>query len=269
MMGLVVAFQEYNLFQGIMKSPWVGMEHFERLFRDTDFYRLFTNTLKLSAINLFLYFPAPIVLALFINEIRKSWIARTIQTIVYVPHFVSWVVVVSVTVVLFAPSGGTINVLLNSMGLGRLNFLVSADAFPWVYLMQNIWKESGWSAIIFIAALASVDPSLYEAAIMDGANRMKQLLHISLPALTTTIILLFILRLGDILEIGFEHIFLMQNPANLAASDVFDTYIYRVGIQTGQFSYSTAIGLFKSVVGLLLIVTANGIAKKVGREGVF
>lgn len=269
MTGIVIAFQEFDPFLGVFESPWVGAAHFERLFTDPDFFRLLANTLILSSMNLFLFFPAPILFALLLHEVRRSLLRRSVQTIVYLPHFLSWVVVASITIILFAPNGGSFNDMLESLGLPRSNMLISPDAFPWVYTLQNIWKETGWSAIIFLAALASVDPSLYEAATMDGASRWRQMLHINLPALLPTIVILFILRIGQIMDIGFEHILLMQNPANLATSDVFDTYIYRVGILSAQFSYSSAIGLFKSVIGLLLIVVANRFSRRIGQEGVF
>lgn len=267
--GIVIAFQDYSPFAGFAGSEWVGFAHFERLFTEPEFWSLLSNTLILSAMNLFLFFPAPILIAVLLNEVRIHWFRKFVQTAIYMPHFLSWVVVVGITVILFATQDGAINKSLASSGLARIELMTDPDYFRIVYVLQNIWKEAGWNAIIFLAALASVDPTLYEAAVVDGANRWKQLWHITLPALKSTIIILFILRLGHVMDIGFEHIFLMQNSMNLSVSDVFDTYVYRAGILQGEFSYTTAVGLFKSVIGLILIVLANRMSKKFGEEGVY
>ncbi|OXS58899.1 protein lplB [Cohnella sp. CIP 111063] len=267
--GILIAFQDFEPFDGFMKSPWVGFDHFVRLFGDPDFWVLFRNTLVLSALNLFIFFPAPIILALLLNEARIRMFRRTVQTITYMPHFLSWVVVVGISVLLFSTQEGAINQLLAANGWGRIELLTDSNYFRPLYVLMNIWKESGWSAIIFLAALASIDPTLYEAAVMDGASRWKTMLHVSLPALRNVIIILFILRLGQTMETGFEQVLLMQNSLNLDVSDVFDTYVYRNGVLTGEYSYTTAVGLFKSVIGLVLIVAANGWAKRKGEEGVY
>ncbi|MFC5451597.1 ABC transporter permease [Paenibacillus aestuarii] len=267
--GLVIAFQEYDPFEGFLGSPWVGFANFQRLFTDQDFTSLLRNTLILSGLNLFLFFPAPIVFAVLLNEIRRSWFRKSVQTIVYMPHFLSWVVVVSITVLLFSTQEGGINNLLADLGYQRVELMTNPHYFRVLYLVQNIWKESGWNAIIFLAALAAVDPTLYEAAVVDGANRWRQMWHITLPALKTTIVILFILRLGQVMELGFEHILLLQNPVNMSVSDVFDTYVYRNGVLQGDFSYSTTVGVFKSAVGLVLIILANRLAKVFGQEGVY
>lgn len=267
--GIVIAFQEYDPFDGFWNSPWVGLEHFRRLVGESDFWMLLRNTLFLSGMNLFLFFPAPIILALLLNEVRVVFFRKTVQTITYMPHFISWVVVVGMTVLLFSTQEGAVNKLFASQGWERLEIMTDPSYFRPLYVFQNIWKEAGWSAIIFLAALASVDPTLYEAAVVDGANRWKQLLHVSLPAIQSVIVIMFILRLGQVMEIGFEHILLMQNPLNLEVSDVFDTYVYRAGIMAGEFSYTTAVGLFKSFVGLALIIAANSLAKRMGEEGVY
>lgn len=267
--GIVLAFKDYNPFYGFAASEWVGFGHFQRLFGEPDFWSLLRNTLILSALNLFLFFPAPVLVAILLNEVRIKWFRKVVQTAIYMPHFLSWVVVMGITVILFATQEGAINKALDNAGLFRIELLTDPQYFRGLYVFQNIWKEAGWSAIIFLAALASVDPTLYEAAVVDGANRWKQLWHITLPALKTTIIILFILRLGQVMDIGFEHIYLMQNSMNLSVSDVFDTYVYRTGILQGEFSYTTAVGLFKAVIGLILIVMANRMAKKAGEEGVY
>lgn len=267
--GIVIAFQDYNPFSGFGGSEWVGFAHFERLFGEPDFWSLLKNTLILSALNLFLFFPAPVLIAVVLNEVRVQWFKKFVQTAIYMPHFLSWVVVVGITVILFATQEGAINKELADAGFNRIELMTDPDYFRIMYVLQSIWKEAGWNAVIFLAALASIDPTLYEAAVVDGANRWKQLWHITLPALKSTIIILFILRLGHVMDIGFEHIYLMQNSLNLAVSDVFDTYVYRSGVLQGEFSYTTAVGLFKSVIGLVLILLANKLSKKAGEEGVY
>ncbi|QYR19620.1 ABC transporter permease subunit [Paenibacillus sp. sptzw28] len=269
MFGVVISFQNYSPFRGVWGSEWAGLDHFVRLFTEQQFVTLLKNTLILNLIDICFYFPAPILFALILNEIRLRWFKTTLQTVVYLPHFISMIVVVGITVVLFAGEFGGVNLLLDSLGLPRYQGLNDPDHFRWIWLLQNIWKEVGWSAIIYLAALASIDPTLYEAATVDGANRWRQIWHITLPSLAQVILILFILRLGSFIDVGFEHVFLLQNPLNLAVSDVFDTYIYRVGVQQGEFSYTTAVGLFKSVVGLVLVLSANAIAKRSGREGVY
>ncbi|WP_273386753.1 ABC transporter permease [Cohnella zeiphila] len=267
--GLVIAFQEYDPFLGFQGSPWVGLDNFHRLFSDPDFGMLLRNTLFLSGLNLFLFFPAPILLAVLLNEVSRSWFRKSVQTIIYMPHFLSWVIVVNITVVLFATQDGGINNLLDSLGYHRIEFLTDSHYFRALYVFQNIWKESGWSAIIFLAALAGVNPMLYEAAVIDGASRWRQVWHVTLPALKSTIVILFILRLGQVLDLGFEHVLLIQNPVNLNVADVFDTYVYRNGVLQGNFSYSTTVGVFKSAIGLVLIILANRLAKAFGQEGVY
>jgi putative aldouronate transport system permease protein len=267
--GLIIVFKEYDPIRGFLRSAWVGLEQFRKLFSEQDLSRLFVNTIILSLLNLFLFFPAPIILALLLNEVKQKWYKKTVQTIVYMPHFISWIVVVSITVLLVGTQDGALNRWLVINGMERVEIMTRAVYFRPLYVFQNIWKETGWSAIIFIATLATVDPSLYEASVVDGANRIQKILHINLPALKSTVIILFILRLGSVLDTGFEHIYLLQNPLNLRVSDVFDTYIFRMGIRTGQFSYSTAIGMFKSIVSLLLVLGADRLAKKVGEEGVY
>lgn len=267
--GVLIAFQDYSPFGGFLNSEWVGFAHFARLFGEPDFWGLLKNTMILSALNLFLFFPAPVLIAVVLNEVRLQWFRKTVQTVIYMPHFLSWVVVVGITVILFSTQDGAINKALVNAGMSPLEIMTNPDYFRATYLIQNIWKEAGWNAIIFLAALASIDPTLYEAAVVDGANRWKQLWHVTLPALRSVIIILFILRLGHVMDIGFEHIYLMQNPLNLSVSDVFDTYVYRTGVLQGEFSYTTAVGLFKSAVGLILIVIANRLSKKFGEEGVY
>ncbi|WNR43457.1 ABC transporter permease [Paenibacillus roseipurpureus] len=269
MWGLLLAFKDYQPFLGFFGSKWVGLKHFQRLFHDPVFWMLLKNTLILAGYNILFFFPAPIALALLLNEARNEKFKRFVQTVIYVPHFVSWVVVVGIAYTFFTVDGGLVNEAIAAFGGQKINFLVSADWFRTMITSEVIWKETGWGTIIFLAALAGVDPQLYEAARMDGAGRLRQLWHVTLPAIRSTIVILFILRLGTFLDTGFEQIFLMLNAMNREVGEVFDTYVYTAGITQGQFSFSTTVGLFKSLVGFLLIIGSNRLAKKFGEEGVY
>jgi putative aldouronate transport system permease protein len=268
MWGITIAFKDYNIWRGWSGSPWVGFRHFEFLFSDPQFPRLLSNTLMLSFLSIVFAFPAPILLALMLNEIRKQWFKRSIQTAVYMPHFVSWVIVYSITFVLLE-TRGPINGLLVSLGGERTAFLTSISAFRPIVIIQTIWKESGWGTIVFLAALAGVDMEQYEAAIVDGAGRFRQVWHITLPAIRSVIVILMILRMGNVLDNSFDQLFLLGNAGNRSVSDVFDIFTYREGIINGRFSYTTAIGLFKSVVGMILIFGSNKVAKMAGESGIF
>ncbi|CAN7371275.1 ABC transporter permease [Paenibacillus sp. LjRoot56] len=269
MLGLVMAFQDYKPFTGFINSPWVGFKHFERFFMEPQFWSLFRNTLLLAIYNLVFFFPLPILLALMINEARREMFKRIVQTLLYLPHFISWVVAVGIFYVLFTTEGGVVNELLAQFGFEKIPFMLSEEWFRPMIIAQSIWKEAGWGTIIFLAALSGVDLQLYEAARMDGAGRWRQLWHITIPAIRSTIVILFILRLGSFLDTGFEHIFLMLNSMNREVGEVFDTYVYMKGLTQAQYSYSAAVGLFKSVVGLVLVLGANKLAKKFGEEGVY
>ncbi|WP_239635554.1 ABC transporter permease subunit [Paenibacillus sp. H1-7] len=269
MWGVLIAFKDYLPYRGFWNSPWVGFKHFDRFFHDPVFWLLLKNTFILAVYNIVFFFPVPIIIALMLNELRVEWFKRSIQTAVYIPHFVSWVVVVGMVYTFFSSEGGIFTSMLAQAGMPVPNFLMSNDWFRPMIVLEVIWKESGWGTIIFLAALAGVDPTLYEAAKMDGASRFRQLWHITLPAIRSTIVILFILRLGNFLDTGFEQIFLMLNSTNRQVGEVFDTYVYVNGVQQGQFSFSTAVGLFKSLVGLCLVYAANKVAKKLGEEGVY
>lgn len=269
MFGLVMAFEDYKPHLGFMNSPWVGMKHFERFFSEPQFWMLFRNTILLAIYNLVFFFPLPIVLALMLNEVRIGIFKRFAQTLLYLPHFVSWVVAVGIFYILFTTEGGVVNELIQKIGIEKIPFMLSEDWFRPMIISQSIWKEAGWGTIIFLAALSGVDLQLYEAARMDGAGRWRQLWHITLPAIRSTIVILFILRLGSFLDTGFEHIFLMLNSMNREVGEVFDTFVYMKGLTQGQYSYSAAVGMFKSLVGLVLVLGSNWIAKKFGEEGVY
>lgn len=267
--GIVIAFQNYSPYMGFLKSEWVGLEHFQRLFTDDDFWMLFRNTMAISLLNLVFFFPFPIVLALLLNELRNMAFKRSIQTILYLPHFLSWVIIIGFTLLMLSQSEGLINKIIAHYGGETIPFLTEPDYFWILVTLQSMWKEAGWGTIIFLAAIAGVDPQLYEAARVDGASRWRQAWHITLPSIRNVIAILLILRLGHVMDVGFEQIYLMMNGAVSDVADVFDTYVYRKGIQQGEFSYSTAVGLFKSAVGFLLVLIANKVAKRFGDEGVF
>lgn len=269
MWGIVISFQDYNPFGGIWKSEWVGFEHFRNLLNYDGFWQLFRNSIVLSLLNLVFYFPMPIIIALMLNEVRKKYFKNTIQSIIYMPHFISWVVVAGITVLLFGTQEGIVNDFIVMGGGDPVNFLTNSDWFRTMIVSQSIWKEAGWGTIIFLAALSGVDPQLYEASIVDGAGRWRQLWHITLPSIRSTILILLILRVGSILDNGFEQIILMLSPTTYNVGDVFETYVYREGLVGGKYSYTTAVGLFKSVIGLVMVILANKLAKRFGEEGVY
>lgn len=269
MYGLIISFQNYKAYQGILGSEWVGFEHFERLFGSPDFWMIFSNTIILFALQLLIFFPIPIILALMLNELRSEKYKRTVQTLIYLPHFMSWVIVVSISFVIFTVDGGIFNSLLELLGFEKINFLLKEEWFRPMYILQVIWREAGWGTIIFLAAIASVDPQLYEAAKMDGAGRIRQMVSITLPAIKSVIVVLLILKIGDVLELGFEHVYLLLNSTNRQVAEIFDTYVYVTGIHQGQLSYSTAVGFFKGFVGLVLVIGANWLAKKYGEDGIY
>jgi putative aldouronate transport system permease protein len=269
MYGLVMAFQDYKPYLGISDSPWVGLKHFHRFFAEDQFWMLFRNTAMLALYNLVFFFPLPIVIALMLNEVRVAFFKRTVQTLVYIPHFVSWVVVVGIFYMLLTTEGGIINELITALGGEKISFLLSEDWFRALITSQTIWKEAGWGTIIYLAALAGVDVQLYEAARMDGASRWRQLWHITLPGIRSTIIILLILKLGDFLDTSFEQVFLMLNTMNREVGEVFDTYVYTKGLTQAQYGYSAAVGMFKSVFGFVLVLGANWLAKRFGEEGIF
>jgi putative aldouronate transport system permease protein len=267
--GILMAFQDFIPNLGFFRSPWVGLKHFDRFFGEPQFTQLLVNTLVIALYNLVFYFPVPIVLALLLNEVRGERYKRFVQTTTYLPHFLSWVVIAGVTYTLLSTKEGVVNHLLEAMGFKRINFLLSVPWFRPLIVGQAIWRDAGWGTIVFLAALSGVDVQLYEAAIVEGANRWQKLWYITLPWIRSTIIIILILRLGQFLDVGFEQILLMSNAINREVAEVFDTYVYEVGIRQAQFSYSTAVGLFKAVIGLALVYASNKLAKKVGEEGVF
>ena len=254
--GLIIAFQNYSPYLGIAGSEWVGFEHFKNFFMNPDFKMLLVNTFSISLMNLLFFFPAPIILALLLNEVKNKLLKRSIQTMIYIPHFISMVIVASITFTLLNAENGVIT---------QLSTMITGEN-P---VLQNIWKETGWGMIIFLAALSGVDTQLYEAAEMDGAGKLRQMWHITLPAIKSTIIIMLILKVGTLLNTGFEQIFLMKNSLNASVAEVFDTYVYTLGITQGAFSYSTAVGMFKSVVATIMVLATNWICKKCGETGLY
>ncbi|MEK3915112.1 sugar ABC transporter permease [Paenibacillus sp. FSL H7-0331] len=267
--GSIIAFQDYNLYTGIWKSPFVGFKHFETLFTYPEFLNILTNTILISMYQLVFGFPAPVLLAILLNEVRKMWFKRSIQTIMYLPHFLSWVIVGGLVINVLSPNYGIVNDLLNFFGFERIFFMQKPEYFRSIVVWSGIWKEVGWNTIIYLAALASINPELYEAADVDGAGRLRKIISITLPALLPTIMVLLLIRIGHILDLGFEQVYILLNPIVTAKGQILDTYIYSIGLLGGQYSYTTAIGIFKSVVGLILILGFNRISKKLTGQSLF
>lgn len=262
MYGILIAFQDFDPYIGFLKSPWVGFEHFTDFFQSVVFWKLIRNTLVISITNLVVGFPTPIILALLINELRSRMFKKAVQTISYLPYFVSTVVVVGMVVQFTTPSTGIINQIIKAFGGDPINFMAEPAWFVPLYTLSGLWQYIGWSSIIYIAALSGIDPTLYEAAIMDGASRLKQMVHISIPSIMPTIIIMFIFAIGSLLSVSYEKIILMYRPITYDTADVINTYIYRTGVLGGQYSASTAIGLFQTVINCLLLVGSNYISRK-------
>lgn len=267
MFGLVIAFKDYDIFKGIWESNWVGMQNFVRVFGARDFRQIFGNTMVISFMKILFGFPVPIVLALMLNEIRSLSFKRFSQTVLYLPHFLSWVVIGGIMLNLFSPSYGMVGIIFDFFGLEPVNYLASKSHFRAILILSDIWKESGWGTIVYLAALTQIDPNLYEAASIDGASKMKQVLHVTLPAISGIIVMLLILRIGRLMNAGFQQIMVLQNPAVQSISDIFDTYVYRTGLMRGQYSFAATIDMFKSVVALVLVVGTDRISKYFGEEG--
>jgi putative aldouronate transport system permease protein len=266
--GNVISFQNYNFFQGIMESPWVGLTHFANMFTYEEFFRILKNTLLLSLYSIGFGFPAPLVLALLLNEVRRMWIKKPVQTLLYLPHFLSWVIVGGIFINLLSLDG-FINTLLGFFGVKPVDFTTQPEYFRSILVSIGIWKEVGWGMIIYLAALAGINPNLYEAAMVDGAGRWRQMWYITTPSLMPAIVVLFLLRIGHMLDANVEQVLIFLNPLVGDTGEVIDTYVYRVGLLGAQFSYTTAIGIFKSVVGLILIVGLNSLSKKTTGESIY
>ena len=269
MYGIIIAFKNYSVYKGVLASEWVGLEHFKYFLQDDKFWSILKNTLILNVYDLLFGFTAPIVFALLANELFQKTFKRVMQTISYLPHFLSWIVVSGVFYSILSPQTGLFNHFLGWFGIEPIYFMTEPGIFRGLLVFADIWKNVGWSAILYFAVIAGIDSSLYEAAWIDGASRWRQVVHITLPHMLPMIMLLFLLRLAHIFEVGFERVFLMQNPLVYDVSDVISTYVYRLGLEQSQYSLTTAIGFMQSVLGFLLLVISNRLSKKLTGLGLY
>jgi putative aldouronate transport system permease protein len=268
LMGNAIAFQDYGIFRGMWNSPWVGWKHFVTMFAYAEFFQILRNTLMLSLYSIVFGFPAPLALALFFNEIRLRWLKKPVQTMLYLPHFLSWIIVGGIFINLLALDG-FLNTVLGWFGKGKIDFMTQPEYFRGIVVSINIWKEVGWGMIIYLAALTGINPHLYEAAMVDGASRWRQMWHITLPALIPAIVVLFLLRVGNVLDSNLEQVLVLLNPLVREVGEVIDTYVYRVGLLESQYSFSTAVGMFKSVIGFLLIAILNQLSRRMTGESIY
>ena len=262
MLGLVISFQKYDLFKGILNSRWVGFKHFQNFFNSMFIWRLLRNTLLINLYDLVFNFPAAIMLALLLNEVQNRRFKKTIQTITYMPYFISSVVLASMVVQFLSPSSGMINNVIAALGGERQYFMVQPESFRTIYTLMNLWKNVGWNSIIFLAAISGINGELYEACRVDGGGYLRQMWHITLPGIASTIVVLLIMRLGHVMDAGFETILLLQNSANQETSDVIGTFVYRQGLLSRDYSYGTAVGMFQSVTGFALVILANWLSRR-------
>ena len=269
MFGLVIAFKDYSPANGILNSPWVGFKYFTQFFNSVQFGTTMMNTLKISIYSILVEFPLPILLALLCNQLRAGKFKKVFQVTTYLPHFISTMVMCGIIILFLSPNSGLIANIFKSLGWTMPNLLSKPDSFAGVYVWSDVWQHIGWDSIIYLAALSAIDPTYYEAATMDGASRMQKILNIDLPLLLPTAMILLILRAGSLLSIGFEKVLLLQNPLNLAGSEVISTYVYKVGMLNFQYSYSTAIGLFNTVVNLIILLSVNWFSKRYTKTGLF
>ena len=269
MLGLVIAFKDYSPANGIINSPWVGFKYFTQFFNSVQFGTTMMNTLKISIYSILVGFPLPILLALLCNQLRAGKFKKVFQVTTYLPHFISTMVMCGIIILFLSPNSGLIANIFKSLGWTMPNLLSKPDSFAGVYVWSDVWQHIGWDSIIYLAALSAIDPTYYEAATMDGASRIQKILNIDLPLLLPTAMILLILRAGSLLSIGFEKVLLLQNPLNLAGSEVISTYVYKVGMINFQYSYSTAIGLFNTVVNLIILLSVNWFSKRYTKTGLF
>ncbi len=269
MLNAILAFKDYNVIKGIWGSPWVGFKNFEMFFENPVFWTLVKNTLFVSFYLLLAGFPIPILLALALNEIRNGRFKRFVQLVSFAPYFISTVVMVSMVMLFLAPRLGFINIGLNNLGLDSINFLGEPGMFRSIYVWSDIWQTVGYSAVIYLAALAGIDPTLYEAAKVDGASRLQKILNVDLPGILPTIMIILILNVGSVMAIGFEKIYLLQNPLNLSNSEIIATYVYKIGLLNANYSFATAVGLFNSIINLFLLVLVNALAKRYSNNSIW
>ncbi len=269
MYGVTIAFKDYSLFKGVFASPWVGLKYFRQIFKMAEFYRVLRNTLVLNVLDMAVNFPMPIILAIMLSEMKGVLFKRVSQTIVYLPYFISWAVIGGIVLQLFSPESGLINIVIRKLGGQSVPFLTDPAHWIGTYCLVGVWQSAGWNSILYLAAIAGINKELYEAAIVDGAGRFQRIWHITLPGIRSTIVMLLILRMGSLISIGFERPYVIGNTMVREVSDVISTYVYRVGLESSNFSLATAVGLFQSVVGMILLVLTNFIANKVGENGIF
>jgi putative aldouronate transport system permease protein len=269
MANIVIAFKDYNMFAGVWDSPWVGWKWFKEAFTSRDFYNALRNTLKLNLLDLVVGFPAPIILAILLNELTFKGFKKVTQTIVYLPHFLSWIIISGIAMKLLAPGGGIVNIFLGSLGIPAIDFLMDKTMWVGTYITFGVWKEMGWGTIIYLAAITAIPPELYEAAEVDGSGRWGKIWHVTLPSLRPTIVVLLIMNVGRILGSEFDRPYTMGNSLVLQVSDVLSTMVYRVGIRSFQFSYTAAIGLFQSIICVIFLLAANSLAKRFGERGIW
>lgn len=266
MAGSAIAFQNFSLRKGIWASSWVGLENFRKLLDYDDFYRVFRNTLILGALKTLIVFPVPILLALLMNELRHPLVKKSIQTVVTIPHFISWVIVGGLTFDVLG-AAGLFNQIRSLFGLEMILPMQKSAWFRTVYVLTSIWKESGWGTVVYLAAISGIDPGLYESASIDGASRFQKMTRITFPMILPTAVTLFLINIGSFLDLGFDQVFNLYTPMTYDVADIFDTYVYRSGIQQGKYSFSTAVGLFQSVIGFILVVVFNRLSKRVSEDG--
>ncbi|WP_214626181.1 ABC transporter permease [Paenibacillus agaridevorans] len=267
--GEIIAFKNYRLTDGIWGSSWAGLDHFRQLFSSKEFYVVMRNTLLLNLYNLVFAFPVPIVLAILLNEVRWNGYKRVLQNLLYIPHFISWVVLGTIVIAMLSPSTGIVNTILELFGMEPIYFMASPFWWPISFVGSGIWKEAGFGTILYMAAMAGIDPTLYEAAKIDGANKLRQIWHVTLPGIRSTAAIILILQVGRIMDVGFEQVFTMKNPAVTQVAEVISTFVYTRGIENLQYSYTTALGLFQSIVALILIVSVNKLIKIMGERGLW
>jgi putative aldouronate transport system permease protein len=269
MYGVQIAFKDYNIFTGIWGSSWVGFAAFKEIFSMKEFYRAIWNTLVLNGLDLLVGFPAPLILALILNEVRSRWYKRATQTLLYLPHFLSWVIIGGMVFQVFSPQVGLVSNVFKALGLKPLPFLTSGSMWVATYIGVGVWQNIGWGTIIFLAAIAGINPELYEAAEIDGAGRLWKMWSVTLPCIKGTVIILLILSVGRIAQIGFDRPYILSNQLVINNSDVISTFVYRVGLQSARFTIATAVGLFQSVVGLVFLLSAQFIANRAGEQGIW
>jgi putative aldouronate transport system permease protein len=269
MLGNIIAFRKYQPGGSWLGAKWVGLKYFQMFISDANFWNVFRNTIVISVSTLIWSFPCPIIFALLLNEVRSSKYKRVVQTVSYLPHFLSIVVVAGMIMDFLSPSTGLMNQAWKAMTGTTIPFLQESKYFVSVYVVSDIWQTLGWNAILYLAALTGINPELYEAAEIDGANRFKQILHVTIPGIMPTIVVLFVLSVGNLLNVGFEKVMLIYNPTIYDTADVLSTYLYRLALQMNSFSYATAIGLFESIIGLVLVISANKLSKKITQTGLW